>query len=53
MLLIYFIAGTLGLGAILLKGATPREAVLVLFQAACVLAIVAVLEGVGRVRLRR
>ena len=53
VLLIYFIAGTLGLGAILLKGATPREAVLVLFQAACVLAIVAVLEGVGRVRLRR
>lgn len=53
VLLIYFIAGTLGLGAILLKGATPREAMLVLFQAACVLAIVAVLEGVGRVRLRR
>lgn len=52
VLLIYFIAGTLGLGAILLKDATPREAVLVLFQAACVLAIVAVLEGVGRVRPR-
>ncbi len=52
VLLIYFIAGTLGLGAILLKDATPREAVLVLFQAGCVLAIVAVLEGVGRVRPR-
>ena len=43
----------LGLGAVLLKDATPREAVLVLFQAVFVLAIVAVLEGVGRVRLRR
>lgn len=50
VLLIYFIAGTLGLGAILLKDATPREAMLLLVQAACVLAIVAVLEGVGRVR---
>ena len=52
VLLIYFIASTLGLSAILLKDATPREAVLVLIQAACVLAIVAVLEGVGRVRPR-
>ena len=48
VLLIFFIATTLGLGAILLKDATPREAALVLVQAACVLAIVAVLEGVGR-----
>ena len=37
---------------ILLKDATPREAVLILVQAACILAIVAVLEGVGRWRPR-
>ena len=43
--LIYFIAATLGLSAILLKEATPREAALVLLQVACVLAIIAVLEG--------
>jgi len=48
VLLIFFIASTLGLSAILLKDATPHEAVLVLLQAACVLALVAVLEGVGR-----
>ena len=52
VLLIYFIAATLGLSAVLLKDATPREAALVLVQAGCVLAIVAVLEGVGRVRPR-
>ena len=52
VLLIFFLASTLGLSAILLKDATPREAVLVLVQAACVLAIVAVLEGVGRWRPR-
>ena len=50
--LIFFLASTLGLSAILLKDATPREAVLVLVQAACILAIVAVLEGVGRWRPR-
>jgi UDP-GlcNAc:undecaprenyl-phosphate GlcNAc-1-phosphate transferase len=50
--LIYFIAATLGLSAILLKEATPREAALVLLQVACVLAIIAVLEGVGRGRPR-
>ena len=50
MLLIYFISATLGLSAMLLENATPREAILVLMQAACVLAIVAVLEGAGRGR---
>ncbi len=53
VLLIFFIASTLGLSAILLKDAAPHEAVLVLIQAACILAIVAVLEGVGRERPRR
>src|SRR5215475_537747 len=52
VLLIFFLASTLGLSAILLKDATPHEAVLILIQAACVLAIVAVLEGVGRWRPR-
>jgi UDP-GlcNAc:undecaprenyl-phosphate/decaprenyl-phosphate GlcNAc-1-phosphate transferase len=52
VLLIFFLASTLGLSAILLKDATPREAALVLIQAACILAIVAVLEGVGRWRPR-
>jgi UDP-GlcNAc:undecaprenyl-phosphate/decaprenyl-phosphate GlcNAc-1-phosphate transferase len=52
VLLIFFLASTLGLSALLLKDATPREAVLILVQAACVLAIVAVLEGVGRWRPR-
>jgi UDP-GlcNAc:undecaprenyl-phosphate GlcNAc-1-phosphate transferase len=50
VLLILFIAGTLGLSAIQLKQATPREAVLILIQAGCVLAIIAILEGVGRGR---
>ena len=48
--LIFFIASTLGLSAILLKQATPREAVLILIQAGCVLVIIAILEGVGRGR---
>jgi UDP-GlcNAc:undecaprenyl-phosphate/decaprenyl-phosphate GlcNAc-1-phosphate transferase len=52
VLLIFLLASTLGLSALLLKHATPREAVLILLQAACVLAIVAVLEGVGRWRSR-
>jgi UDP-GlcNAc:undecaprenyl-phosphate/decaprenyl-phosphate GlcNAc-1-phosphate transferase len=52
VLLIFFLASTLGLSALLLKAATPREAVLILVQAACVLASVAVLEGVGRWRPR-
>jgi UDP-GlcNAc:undecaprenyl-phosphate/decaprenyl-phosphate GlcNAc-1-phosphate transferase len=50
VLLILFISGTLGLSALQLKQATPREAVLILVQAGCVLAIIAVLEGVGRGR---
>jgi UDP-GlcNAc:undecaprenyl-phosphate GlcNAc-1-phosphate transferase len=48
--LIYFISATLGVSALLLGQATTREAILVLLQAACVLAIIAVLEGVGRGR---
>jgi UDP-GlcNAc:undecaprenyl-phosphate GlcNAc-1-phosphate transferase len=48
--LIYFISATLGVSALLLGHATTREAMLVLLQAACVLAIIAVLEGVGRGR---
>jgi UDP-GlcNAc:undecaprenyl-phosphate GlcNAc-1-phosphate transferase len=52
VLLIFFIAATLGLSAMLLKDATKHEAVLVLVQAGCVLAIIAVLEGVARGRGR-
>ena len=52
VLLIYFIAGTLGLSAILLKESTRHEAAVILIQAACVLAIIAILEGVGRGRPR-
>jgi UDP-GlcNAc:undecaprenyl-phosphate GlcNAc-1-phosphate transferase len=48
--LIYFIATTLGLSALLLERASARQAALLLVQAACVLAIIAVLEGVGRGR---
>jgi UDP-GlcNAc:undecaprenyl-phosphate GlcNAc-1-phosphate transferase len=50
VLLIFFIASTLGLSAILLHHATPYEAGLILVQAGCVLAIIAILEGVGRGR---
>jgi hypothetical protein len=50
VLLIFFIAVTLGLSGTLLKDSTPREALVILFQAVCVLALVAVLEGVGRGR---
>lgn len=50
VLLILFISLTLGLSAILLKDAAPHEAGLLLLQAICVLAIVAVLETVGRGR---
>lgn len=53
VLLIYFIALTLGLSATLLKDATPREAVITVAQAACVLAIIAILEGVGRGKPQR
>ena len=50
VLLIYFIAATLGLSALLLENASARQAGLLLVQAACVLAIIAVLEGIGRGR---
>ncbi|MBI1846960.1 MAG: undecaprenyl/decaprenyl-phosphate alpha-N-acetylglucosaminyl 1-phosphate transferase [Candidatus Rokubacteria bacterium] len=50
VLLIFFISSVLGLSAMLLEHATPREAILVLLQAACVLALVALLEGIGRGR---
>jgi UDP-GlcNAc:undecaprenyl-phosphate/decaprenyl-phosphate GlcNAc-1-phosphate transferase len=50
VLLIYFVSATLGLSALLLEYATTQEALLLLLQAACVLAIIAVLEGVGRGR---
>jgi UDP-GlcNAc:undecaprenyl-phosphate GlcNAc-1-phosphate transferase len=52
VLLLFFIAATLGLSAMLLKDATQHEAALVLIQAGCVLAIIAVLEGVARGRGR-
>jgi UDP-GlcNAc:undecaprenyl-phosphate GlcNAc-1-phosphate transferase len=52
VLLIYFVAATLGLSALMLKDATKHEAVLLLTQATCVLAIIAILEGVGRGRGR-
>ena len=52
VLLIFFIAATLGISAMLLKEATKHEAALVLVQAGCVLAIIAVLEGVARGRGR-
>ena len=52
VLLVFFVAATLGLSAILLKDATPYETALVLIQAGCILALVAVLEGVGRGRPR-
>jgi UDP-GlcNAc:undecaprenyl-phosphate/decaprenyl-phosphate GlcNAc-1-phosphate transferase len=50
VLLIFFIAATLGLSALLLKVAAPHEAALLLLQTACVLAIIAVLEAAGRGR---
>jgi UDP-GlcNAc:undecaprenyl-phosphate GlcNAc-1-phosphate transferase len=50
--LIFAISTTLGLSAMLLKDATPREAFLVLLQAVCVLGIIAVVETVGRGRPR-
>jgi UDP-GlcNAc:undecaprenyl-phosphate/decaprenyl-phosphate GlcNAc-1-phosphate transferase len=50
VLLIYFISATLGLSALLLEGATTRVAMLLLGQAMCVLAVIALLEGVVRGR---
>ena len=52
VLLIFFIAATFGMSAMLLKDATKHEAALILIQAGCVLAIIAVLEGVARGRGR-
>jgi UDP-GlcNAc:undecaprenyl-phosphate GlcNAc-1-phosphate transferase len=52
VLLIFSIATTLGLSAMLLEQATPRQAVVVLLQAICVLIVIAVLETVGRGRGR-
>ena len=52
VLLILFVAATLGVSAMLLKDATKHEAALVLIQAGCILAIIAVLEGVARGRGR-
>ena len=48
--LIFFLSATLGISAMLLSGAPAREAILILVQVACVLAIVAVLESTGRGR---
>ena len=53
VLLILFIAATLGLSAMLLKDAPRHEAALLLVQAGCVLAIIAILEGLGRGRQGR
>lgn len=53
VLLIYFISLTLGLSAIVLKGSDGQEAAVILIQAVCVLAIIAILEGVGRGRSAR
>jgi UDP-GlcNAc:undecaprenyl-phosphate GlcNAc-1-phosphate transferase len=50
--LILSISTTLGLSAMLLENATPRQAVVVLLQAICVLAVIAVVESVGRGRGR-
>lgn len=52
VLLIYFITATLGLSALLLTEAGPRQAGLLVVQAGCVLTIVAILEAVGRARAR-
>lgn len=48
--LIYFISATLGLSALLLERSNAHQAMLVLVQAACVLGIIAIVEGVGRGR---
>jgi UDP-GlcNAc:undecaprenyl-phosphate/decaprenyl-phosphate GlcNAc-1-phosphate transferase len=50
--LIFSISTILGLSAILLDGATPRQAFLILLQAVCVLMVIAVIESVGRGRPR-
>lgn len=50
--LIFSISTILGLSAMLLDNATPRQALLVLSQAICVLVVIAVVESVGRGRPR-
>lgn len=50
VVLIFSMSTTLGLSAMLLENAAPRQAVVILLQAVCVLALIAVLEGVGRGR---
>ncbi len=50
VLLIFFISLTLGLSATVLKDSSPRERGLALLEAACVLAIIAILEGVARAK---
>jgi UDP-GlcNAc:undecaprenyl-phosphate/decaprenyl-phosphate GlcNAc-1-phosphate transferase len=50
--LIFSISTTLGLSAMLLENPTPRQALLVLLQAVCVLMVIAVVESVGRGRPR-
>jgi UDP-GlcNAc:undecaprenyl-phosphate GlcNAc-1-phosphate transferase len=50
VLMLYLISATLGLSAMLLEKATRQQAFLLLVQAACVLTIIAMLEGVGRGR---
>ena len=52
VLVVFSIATTLGLSAMPLESAAPRQAVLVLLQATCVLLLIAVLESVGRGRPR-
>jgi UDP-GlcNAc:undecaprenyl-phosphate GlcNAc-1-phosphate transferase len=52
VLVVFSISTTLGLSAMLLENAAPRQAVLVLLQATCVLLLIAVLESVGRGRPR-
>ncbi len=52
VLLIFSISATLGLSAMLLENAAPRQAVMVLLQAMCVLVLIAVLETMGRGRGR-
>jgi UDP-GlcNAc:undecaprenyl-phosphate GlcNAc-1-phosphate transferase len=52
VVLIFSISTILGLSAMLLENATPRQAGLVLLQAVCVLLVIAVVESVGRGRAR-
>jgi UDP-GlcNAc:undecaprenyl-phosphate GlcNAc-1-phosphate transferase len=53
VLLIFFVAATLGLSALQLRGAPRDEALVILVQAGCVLVIIAILEGLGRERSSR